>query len=89
MKRKLSLINLNHEEEMFHDVMDKVCAGLGQDSLCVGRTGCACGCVYEGEGGSSTAENACANDSSGLHSSGYSYSNCGSQITNSIRCRYS
>jgi len=77
MKRNLSLINLSHEEEMYRDEMKEVSAGF---SICSGSSGCACGCVYENQGGSSSICNAGTNNSGGLHSTGYSSSNSSIEI---------
>jgi len=74
MKRKLSLISINQADELYREEMKEVSAGL---SICSSGSGCACGCVYENEGGSSSICNAGTNDSGGMHSPGYSSSNCG------------
>jgi len=82
MKRKLNLMNLNCEEELYRDQMQEVYAGFLDQSLCVKNSGCACGCAYSDQGGSSTTDNMCYNNEDGLHSPGYSYSNSDGTIGN-------
>jgi hypothetical protein len=70
MKRKLNLMVLGLEDHLTGEKMNDVCAGAPY--LC-DSGGCACGCIYENEGGSNTIDNYSANSSGGLHTPGYSY----------------
>lgn len=59
LKNKLNLMNLNRESEMFRKEM-KHLTTLG-GSVCNNYSSCSCACAYEGQGGSTTEDNYCAN----------------------------
>lgn len=60
MKRRLKLMNLNQQDELTRQKMEKVCAGAAP-TICYADNDCACGCYYADSDGSSTADNARAN----------------------------
>jgi hypothetical protein len=68
MKKKLSLMNLGREDRLAQEKMDEVYAGAASTGDCVGD--CVCGCLYAGQGGSSTQDNLERNFSGHLGSPG-------------------
>ena len=68
----MNKFKLNHlsdqklAEKQMNSVMGGVAPGGGTQAACAGGW-CCCGCLYEGQGGSSTMDNAKANNAGGLY----------------------
>lgn len=69
MRKKLSLMNLGHEDRLAREKMEDVYAGDVVGGDCVGD--CVCGCDWAGQGGSSTDDNLAANFSGHLVTPGH------------------